>query len=328
MITENLHKHIEQELNAKIISYNGPIAGGNSKVFKLIFKNRSCALKFYRPQYLSFHNRLETEVDALEFFEKNEIKLTPKLIKKFPEYNCVLMDWVDGTPIASRSNNDIKSLVLFLKRLHFLRKNPDSKKIKMGVDMVCCLEGVIRQINDRLAKLKTSVTNKEKALGNLLDNEFEEVKGKIFSWVKERNVSDTLFYFTLSPVDFGFHNAIRTNGELKFIDFEYFGWSDVTQILSDTMLHPGINFTEVEKHFFYDLAKEIYCDDKNLKDRITALFPLYNLRWCSIMLNPFIWNNSLSTDEEIENLKLSRLKNVRERLFELNEGFKEFPYGN
>ena len=34
-------------------------------------------------------------------------------------------------------------------------------------------------------------------------------------------------YRTLSPSDFGFHNALRTPaGTMVFLDFEYFGWDD------------------------------------------------------------------------------------------------------
>jgi hypothetical protein len=46
---------------------------------------------------------------------------------------------------------------------------------------------------------------------------------------------------TLSPSDFGFHNAIRkTDGTLCFIDFEYFGWDDPVKLTADFLHHPGM----------------------------------------------------------------------------------------
>ena len=39
---------------------------------------------------------------------------------------------------------------------------------------------------------------------------------------------------SLSPSDFGFHNAIRrADGRLAFVDFEYFGWDDPAKLVAD-----------------------------------------------------------------------------------------------
>ena len=46
---------------------------------------------------------------------------------------------------------------------------------------------------------------------------------------------------TLSPSDFGFHNTLRRpDGELAFLDFEYFGWDDPAKTITDFLLHPGM----------------------------------------------------------------------------------------
>src|SRR5262249_2973278 len=38
----------------------------------------------------------------------------------------------------------------------------------------------------------------------------------------------------LSPSDFGFHNALRTeSGRLRFLDFEYAGWDDLAKTVAD-----------------------------------------------------------------------------------------------
>ena len=49
---------------------------------------------------------------------------------------------------------------------------------------------------------------------------------------------------SLSPSDFGFHNALlEADGRLTFVDFEYFGWDDPVKIVADVMLHPGMGLS-------------------------------------------------------------------------------------
>ena len=46
---------------------------------------------------------------------------------------------------------------------------------------------------------------------------------------------------TLSPSDFGFHNALRRpDGRVVFLDLEYFGWDDPAKMISDFLLHPAL----------------------------------------------------------------------------------------
>ncbi|MFX9699951.1 hypothetical protein ABTP10_19680, partial [Acinetobacter baumannii] len=49
----------------------------------------------------------------------------------------------------------------------------------------------------------------------------------------------------LSPSDFGFHNAVqRPEGQIVFVDFEYFGWDDPVKLTCDFMLHPGMDLPD------------------------------------------------------------------------------------
>ena len=41
---------------------------------------------------------------------------------------------------------------------------------------------------------------------------------------------------TLSPSDFGFHNALkRSDGRIVFLDFEYFGWDDPAKMTAEEL---------------------------------------------------------------------------------------------
>ena len=49
----------------------------------------------------------------------------------------------------------------------------------------------------------------------------------------------------LSPSDFGLHNALRgQDGQLRFVDFEYFGWDDPVKLVSDSGDPSGSDLAE------------------------------------------------------------------------------------
>jgi hypothetical protein len=94
---------------------------------------------------------------------------------------------------------------------------------------------------------------------------------------------------TLSPSDFGFHNAVRSDdGALVFCDFEYFGWDDPVKLVSDFVLHPGMAIGPRFATRFEKQAAAIFSDDPTFAVRLRLLKPLYALRWALITLNEFV----------------------------------------
>jgi hypothetical protein len=94
----------------------------------------------------------------------------------------------------------------------------------------------------------------------------------------------------LSPSDFGLHNALRgKDGQLRFIDFEYFGWDDPVKLVSDTAIHPGSNFAEDSRRLLVErLSREFEADDPAFAVRRDALYPLFGMIWCLIILNDYL----------------------------------------
>jgi hypothetical protein len=94
---------------------------------------------------------------------------------------------------------------------------------------------------------------------------------------------------TLSPSDFGFHNAIRRpNGSLAFVDFEYFGWDDPAKIIADFLLHPAMELSSNHKERFAQGMFHCFADDTALRKRTELVYPLFGLKWCCILLNEFV----------------------------------------
>ena len=95
----------------------------------------------------------------------------------------------------------------------------------------------------------------------------------------------------ISPSDFGFHNALlRDTGEICFIDFEYAGWDDPAKMIGDFFSQPAI---PVSLKYFDIFISEAFGYSKNkdaLAQRARLLFPLFQIKWCCIILNDFLPN--------------------------------------
>jgi hypothetical protein len=95
---------------------------------------------------------------------------------------------------------------------------------------------------------------------------------------------------TLSPSDYGFHNALRRpDGRLMFLDFEYFGWDDPAKMISDFLLHPAMALSTVHKRQFLESAcADLDPSSGRLEARVLAVYPLWALKWILILLNEFV----------------------------------------
>lgn len=92
----------------------------------------------------------------------------------------------------------------------------------------------------------------------------------------------------VSPSDFGFHNALRgPDGALRFVDFEYAGWDDPAKTICDFFLQPAVPVDPIHRDAFVAAILEGRPDAAAIDARARLMHPLFALKWCCIMLNPF-----------------------------------------
>jgi hypothetical protein len=97
----------------------------------------------------------------------------------------------------------------------------------------------------------------------------------------------------ISPSDFGFHNAIRDgDGRLVFFDFEYAGWDDPAKLACDFFCQQQ---KPVSLSFRERVVEGIVAalgDSSDLAARAALLLPVYQVKWCCIILNDFLTADS------------------------------------
>jgi hypothetical protein len=93
----------------------------------------------------------------------------------------------------------------------------------------------------------------------------------------------------ISPSDFGFHNAlIKDSGEICFIDFEYAGWDDPAKMAGDFFSQPAIPVPLGFFDAFLNQALSFSPNKLALIERARRLLPVFQVKWCCIMLNEFL----------------------------------------
>jgi len=173
------------------------------------------------------------------------------------------------------------------------------------------------------------VISQEPELGYFLDGEF----GPILARVLERSRSKIAICLggsaetindesrTLSPSDFVFHNALRRpDGGLTFLDFEYFGWDDPVKTISDFLHHPAMMLTKNQRSRFLTGAVDVY--GESIVARLDALYPLWGLKWCLIMLNEYLGSEAERRQFagiDVKSFRLDQLEKARGLLKSIGE---------
>ena len=299
--------------------YEGPVFGiekikgqGNSRIYKVsIDETNSLVLKEYPDLLIDPRTRLITEVNALKLVEN--LHKTPKVIAFDILQNIALYEWIEGENLSKIEDNYIIQALDFIESLQNLRG-----KNSWCLASEACLSAnqLFTQINyrfDRLSKVKN------KDLHDFLFFTFKPLFSKVWESSKRIWPSDNLekdlpkSMQVFSPSDFGFHNSIlKDDGELKFLDFEYFGRDDPVKLVADFLWHPGMELNNLQKIQWLKGAIRIFDKDSELYSRFHAAWPLYGLRWSLILLNEFlqdVWHKRAYANDNLRHGHKNKLAN-------------------
>jgi len=268
---------------------------GNNQLFKIITLQGKFALKFYLDHPLDDRDRLKAECEALLLFEEFGEQQVPKLVKYDAKRQAALFSWEDGEGISNRSQSDLDQLFSFVERLADYSERPINKTIFLASEACLCAFDLIQQVDQRLQRL-ADVACLNTGLEKLLKRKFfparKLAEKKLLNAYAEigLDVNAHVEKRILSPSDFGFHNALRREeNDLCFFDFEYFGWDDPVKLSIDTIIHPAYSLDENERASLKGEFVTLFSkQDDGFLARFDAQFPLYVLRWCAIILNPFL----------------------------------------
>lgn len=325
--------------------------GRNSRVYKITDINGlQYAAKHYFNENDEKRTRLTTEFSCLSFLWESGERAIPQPVIADGDSGYAFYKFIDGNFIESASVtvDEIDQAVAFLARLKALAnvsmdETADRKSLPLAAEACFSLNSIFENIDLRLNRLR-QVPSDSLCFGQLrryLNNRFvpalSEIQSQSVALAKDNGISSGLELVqnmrTLSPSDFGFHNALKTlDGDIAFVDFEYFGWDDPAKTASDFLLHPAMELSISMKKRFFAGILDTFTDDPLLEARTRVLYPLFGLKWCMILLNEFIPANlqrrrfagsSNLTVEKTMERQLAKSENMLQLVMDTNVNF---PY--
>ena len=276
--------------------------GGNARVYRVTdAAGRRFAMKRYPDRAGDPRDRLGAEAGGLAFLAAHGLDSVPRPFAWDCVRDVALFDWIEGSAVDAIGEAEVDDALEFLARLHELAHLPQASGLPEASEACLSAAELERQLVVRLGRLARREIPEKRALERELDAFLQRRLMPAFAdavdrardgyvaggWEFGRRLPATRQ--TLSPSDFGFHNARRRpDGRLVYLDFEYFGRDDPVKLTADVLLHPGMALSDRLRARFRTGACVVYGADPGFARRLHLLMPLYAIRWTLILLNEFL----------------------------------------
>ena len=259
--------------------------GGNNQLYRVETAGRTYALKRYAGNAAESRERYTREFRGLTFlWERGERRIAQPLALD-ADAQVGLYAWVEGTSPAAASAADLDAMSAFAATLFEARTDPQAYALAQAREAVLSHAELQQQLAARIARLRT-VETEHPELRALLGDIAAEAARRYAGTVVAGRLAPAAC--TLSPSDFGTHNALRGPMGLTFIDFEFFGWDDPVKLVADVVWHPGMALDGEARQKFFSSAADVYKVEAEFIARFERDAPLYGLRWALIVLNEFL----------------------------------------
>lgn len=300
---------LEKRFDCKVLEVQKVHGGRNSRVSLL---KSDCEppriLKQYFAHPTDGRDRFASEINALQYFKKLQIKCVPDLIYANREKNYSVLEYIEGIRISGDdiSERHIHEILKFFKAINSEAGSAQQRKFPPAAEAFFSVHGILNNLLERFNRLNDI----EEALP---ENRFElqlfeqmlDYRNEVLNPTLEK-VQEYVYHQAdlfgirvdeeiepscraLSPSDFGFHNAILHSGRgLVMLDFEYFGEDDPAKTISDFLLHPAVDVPQYLRDIFAGEYSKSFNSRCALPNRLKTVFPIFIFKWSLILLNEFL----------------------------------------
>ena len=311
-------RHWARELGSKETSLVRLQGGINNHVYRC-GDRRFWVIKGYTPLKRGLRDRMQAEVEFLQYAAQVAPGFTPELIHVDDDQRCVILEYLEGELFPEGSpppESAVSCAVVFFRQLNsdhtaarqfirqvaaegFLSLSEHLENIQQRLAGMGC-EHLPAQIKPQAERLLASMRTKFESISEITAHKI--ASGKLNDAIQPDDCC-------ISPSDFGFHNAISSTAGVKFFDFEFSGWDDPTKTALDFILQPRV---PVKQGLSPLLASLNVKQSHFLKKRYEALMPILSLKWSCIILsvlNPVRLKEIglLGSSNELDNLISERI---------------------
>jgi hypothetical protein len=269
-------------------------SGGNSRIYLVSLDGRKLVAKHYFRHPSDGRNRLRSERAFLEYAASSGIGCVPRVVACDDEFGIGIYEYIAGRKLESAdiSAARVREAAVFFLSLNDPAHRKAAQALAPASEACFSIEQHLALVDGRIRRL-AAISGTEEAdraareFVIALERRWREVRQEILDAV--RDPAAEVEARCVSPSDFGFHNALlRDSGELCFLDFEYAGWDDPAKMVGDFFAHPGV---PVSRQHFDEFVRTTMSFSRHaaaLEARARLLVPLFQVKWCCIVLNEFV----------------------------------------
>lgn len=276
--------------------------GANNKVYKIETGVGDYLFKAYYHGPEDKRDRLKTEFGFSDFLWCNGIHKIPRPIVQDLENKSALYEYVDGRKVTQEEvdENLLSEVADFFVEINNLRRSREANQLPPASEACFSINEHITMLERRLEKLSEieSVSDLHNSAGSFIREElipyWRDLKEELVVNITLRGLEIgkrlPMKDRCISPSDFGFHNALLTDeGGLKFFDFEYAGWDDPAKLVCDFFCQPEIPVSISHFEYVATAVSGLFEDEHSHIFQMMLLLPVYRLKWCTILLNDFLY---------------------------------------
>ena len=269
--------------------------GGNNRVYRVETAAGPVLLKEYFQHPADPRDRLAAEYAFTNFAWGHGIRALPQPLASDRAPGLGLYEFIAGRKLAPGevTAGHVDEAAGFVEAVNRHRTDPAAARLPIASEACFSIAEHLACVDRRVARLATIGPESDlhhavqKLVATRLMPAWNGVRAAVAAGGQPLDAPLPIAARVLSPSDFGFHNCLVTASGLKFIDFEYAGWDDPAKTVCDFFCQPAVPVPR--EHVERFLAAVIFATgDAGIRDRVALLQPVYELKWCCIMLNEFL----------------------------------------
>lgn len=269
------------------------VSGGNNRVYAVATGDTRFVAKSYFHDAQDPRDRLQTEFSFVTHAWNFGMRCVPQPIAADPSAHLALFEYVEGRRLdpGDVGVDSVAQAGRFFAQLNSAASRAAGTELGDASEACFSVADYMRAVDVRLERLSlleptTSVERDAADFVQQMVSSWKAIRSDILSRYPEPETPGP--WRSLSPSDFGFHNALlRPSGDICFIDFEYAGWDDPAKAIGDFFTHPGLPVPERCLPDFVSAACVSFDNASQLVERARLLWTTCRIKWCCIILNEF-----------------------------------------
>lgn len=274
-------------------------SGGNNKAWRVDADAGSFLAKRYFRHDGDLRDRLSAEFEFARYAQACAPGLVARAIHSEPASGFSIFQFLSGQPVRAGEvgADEVLAAARFFAVLNGKNRQVDAAHLPTASEACFSIAEHLSLVRRRIDGLHEAVAQTKTGDAVIFVGDLSRYWQKLEASVIAASQAEAIAVDLplppedrcLSPSDFGFHNALRSEAEgIRFIDFEYAGWDDPAKMVGDFFAQLAVPVPVEFFGAFVDTALSGFMNKRALIRRAELLRPVYQVKWCCIALNVFL----------------------------------------